>query len=230
MLRAPFCGLTLEDLHTLAGDDYNRTIIDLLHQEQRMEQLSEDGHARIVRVLPVLNTALSEQARCSLRSSIEGSWIALGGPACVTNETDLEDAEVYLQLLEKLGNAGDVPDIHDLNKQIEKLFSLPDVEADGLLQLMTIHKSKGLEFDTVIMPGLGRSPKHDDEKLLHWLERGRESGNSDLLLAPISAHGEDQNLMTAYLQQLDKKKGRFEDSRLLYVAATRAKQRLQWLE
>ena len=91
---------------------------------------------------------------------------------------------------------------------------------------MTIHKSKGLEFDTVIMPGLGRSPKHDDEKLLHWLERGRESGNSDLLLAPISAHGEDQNLMTAYLQQLDKKKGRFEDSRLLYVAATRAKQRL----
>ena len=226
VLRAPFCGLTLEDLHTLAGDDYNRTIIDLLHQEQRMEQLSEDGHARIVRVLPVLNTALSEQARCSLRSSIEGSWIALGGPACVTNETDLEDAEVYLQLLEKLGNAGDVPDIQDLNKQIEKHFSMPDVEADGLLQLMTIHKSKGLEFDTVIMPGLGRSPKHDDEKLLHWLERGRESGNSDLLLAPISAHGEDQNLMTAYLQQLDKKKGRFEDSRLLYVAATRAKQRL----
>ncbi|PSJ16246.1 UvrD-helicase domain-containing protein [Nitrosomonas supralitoralis] len=226
VLRAPFCGLTLEDLHTLAGDDYNRTIIDLLHQEQRREQLSEDGRARIVRVLPVLDTALSEQARCSLRSSIEGSWIALGGPACVTDETDLEDAEVYLQLLEKLGKAGDVPDIHDLNKQIEKLFALPDVEADGLLQLMTIHKSKGLEFDTVIMPGLGRSPKHDDEKLLHWLTRGRGSGNSDLLLAPISAHGEDRNLMTAYLQRLDKAKGRFEDSRLLYVAATRAKQRL----
>ena len=66
-----------------------------------MEQLSEDGRSRIARVLPVLDTALSEQARCSLRSSIEGAWVALGGPACVTDETDLEDAEVYFQLLEK---------------------------------------------------------------------------------------------------------------------------------
>ncbi|MDP1559588.1 MAG: UvrD-helicase domain-containing protein [Nitrosomonas sp.] len=229
VLRAPCCGMTLQDLYTLAGDDLSRTIIDLLHQEQRIEQLSEDGRSRIARVLPVLDTALSEQARCSLRNSVEGVWTALGGPACVTDETDLEDAEVFFQLLEKLGEAGDVPDIHELNKQVEKLFALPDVEADESLQLMTVHKAKGLEFDTVIMPGLGRIPRHDDEKLLHWLERGRESGGSDLLLAPISAQGEDKNPMAAYLQRLDKVKGRFEDGRLLYVAATRAKQRLHLL-
>ena len=229
VLRAPCCGLTLEDLYALAGDDSGRSIIDLLHQEQRIEQLSEDGRSRIARVLPVLDTALSEQARCSLRSNVEGVWIALGGPACVTDETDLEDGEVYFQLLEKLGNAGDVPDIHELNKQVEQLFALPDVEANDSIQLMTVHKAKGLEFDTVIMPGLGRIPRHDDEKLLHWLERGRESGGSDLLLAPISAQGEDKNPMAAYLQRLDKVKGRFEDGRLLYVASTRAKQRLHLL-
>jgi len=234
VLRAPYCGLTLEDMLALAGNDSGRSIIDLLHQEQRMGQLSEDGRSRLARVLPVLDTALSEQARCSLRSSVEGLWIALGGPACVTDETDLKDGEVYFQLLERLGNAGDVPDIHELNKQIEQLFALPDVEADDSLQLMTVHKAKGLEFDTVIVPGLGRSPRHDDEKLLHWLERGRESGIresglSDLLLAPISAHGEGKNRMAAYLQRLDKVKGHFEDGRLLYVAATRAKQRLHLL-
>ena len=234
VLRAPYCGLTLEDLHALAGNASGRSIFDLLHQEKRIDQLSEDGRSRLARVLPVLDTALSEQARCSLRSSVEGLWIALGGPACVTDETDLNDGEVYFQLLERLGNAGDGPDIHDLNKQVEQLFALPDVEADDSLQLMTVHKAKGLEFDTVIVPGLGRSPRHDDEKLLHWLERGRESGGresdlSDLLLAPISAHGEDKNMMAAYLQRLDKVKGRFEDGRLLYVAATRAKQRLHLL-
>lgn len=229
VLRAPYCGLTLEDLHTLAGDDSARTMHELLHQEQRIDQLSEDGRCRIVRVLPVLDTALSEQARRSLRSNVEGVWIALGGPACVTDETDLEDAEVYFQLLERLGNAGEVPDIHELNKQVEQLFALPDVVADDSLQLMTVHKAKGLEFDTVILPGLGRSPRQDDAKLLHWLERGHESGDSELLLAPISAHGEDKNPMAAYLQQLDKARGRFEDSRLLYVAATRAKQRLHLL-
>jgi ATP-dependent helicase/nuclease subunit A len=70
--------------------------------------------------------------------------------------------------------------------------------------------------------------------LLHWLERGRESGArgsglSDLLLAPISAQGEDKNPMAAYLRRLEKVKGHFEDGRLLYVATTRAKQRLHLL-
>ena len=91
----------------------------------------------------------------------------------MADATDLEDGEVYLQLLETLGSAGDVPDLHELNKQVEQLFALPDVQADDSLQLMTIHKAKGLEFDTVIVPGLGRSPRHDDAKLLHWLERLR---------------------------------------------------------
>ncbi|MCK4586017.1 MAG: PD-(D/E)XK nuclease family protein, partial [Gammaproteobacteria bacterium] len=80
-----------------------------------------------------------------------------------------------------------------------------------------------LEFDTVIVPGLGRPPRGDDRKLLHWLERGFESGGSDLLLAPISAEGTDKNTIEAHLQLIDKRRGHFENSRLLYVAATRAK-------
>ena len=238
LLRAPYCGMTLEDLHTLAGDDFNRTIHDLLHQQARLTRLSEDGRSRMARVLPVLDIALAEQLRCPLRSCIEAVWIALGGPACVSDETDLEDAEVFFQLLETLNNAGanagDWPDIHDLDKRVEKLFALPDVEADGSLQLMTVHKAKGLEFDTVILPGLGRTPRQDDAKLLQWLERARESDNQDsglseLLLAPINAQGEDRNPMAVYLQRLEKLKGSFEDGRLLYVAATRAKQRLHLL-
>jgi ATP-dependent exoDNAse (exonuclease V) beta subunit len=226
VLRAPLCGLTLGDLYTLAGQDHHRTVFDLLQEEQRLAQLSEDGRCRIARVLPVLKTALAERARGALRSYIEGVWIALGGPACVTDKTDLEDAEVYLQLLEKPGGNGEFPDIHELDRQVEQLFALPDVTADASLQLMTVHKAKGLEFDTVIMPGLGRSPRHDDEKLLYWLERGRASGNSDLLLAPVSAEGEDRNRIAVFLQQLEKARGRYEDGRLLYVAATRARQRL----
>jgi len=234
VLRAPYCGLTIEDLYALAGNDTGQTIIDLLHQQPRIAQLSEDGRNRITRVLPVLDTALSEQARCPLHSYVEGVWIALGGPACVTNETDLQDADVYLQLLEKLGNEGDMPDIHELTRQVEQLFALPDVKADESLQIMTIHKAKGLEFDTVIVPGLGRSPRHAEDKLLHWLVRSCETGTRpaearDLLLAPISAQGEDKNPMSAYLQRLDKTKGYFEGSRLLYVAATRARLRLYLL-
>ena len=41
ILRAPWCGLTLRDLHALAGANRDATIWDLLHREH--ESLSEDG-------------------------------------------------------------------------------------------------------------------------------------------------------------------------------------------
>ncbi|MCY3769183.1 MAG: UvrD-helicase domain-containing protein [Gammaproteobacteria bacterium] len=229
VLRAPYCGLTLEDLHVLAGEDSSTPVIDLLHQPARKERLGQDGRSRLDRVLPVLDRALSEQSRGSLRSLVEGVWMVLGGPACVTDETGLEDAEVYFQLLERLGSAGEVPDIHDLNHQVEQLFALPDLAADASLQLMTVHRAKGLEFDTVIVPGLGRGTRPNEEKLLQWLERGVAVNRRDLLLAPIRREGENPNRIAAYLRRLEQEKGLFEDSRLLYVAATRARQRLELL-
>ncbi len=228
VLRAPYCGLSLQDLYALAGTIHDQLILDKLQQEECIDQLSEEGRARISRVLPVLKIALTEQQRRSLRSTVEGAWIALGGPACVNSETDLEDAEVYLQLLESLDTDG-MLEPHDLATQVDSLFALPDVHADNRLQLMTIHKSKGLEFDTVILPGLDRPPRRDDEKLLDWLELSRESGESELLLAPIRAYGDDKNRMAVYLQNLNKQKALYENGRLLYVAATRAKRRLHLL-
>ncbi len=229
VLRAPYCGLTLKDLYVLAADDSSSTIIDLLHQQQRIEKLSEDGQVRLTRVLPVLDAATLQQARSPLRNTVEGTWVELGGPACVQSRTDLNDAEVYFQLLEEFSEEGSEPDLQKLSEQVDKMYALPDVEADGSLQLITIHKAKGLEFDTVIMPGLGRTPPPDKSRLLHWLELGRQAYDKGLLLAPINALGDDKNKMATYLQLLDKEKRHYEDGRLLYVAATRAKKRLHLL-
>lgn len=46
--------------------------------------------------------------------------------------------------------------------KVKKLYAQPDSEADQRLQIMTIHKSKGLEFDVVIVPGLNRKSRNDD--------------------------------------------------------------------
>jgi len=100
------------------------------------------------------------------------------------------------------------------------------------LQLMTIHKAKGLEFDTVILPGLGSPPRHDDPPLLRWMETPHSGGAgypADLLLAPIRETGGEHDLLYNYLGQLEKDKSRFEAGRLLYVAATRAKHALHLL-
>lgn len=229
VLRAPYCGLTLRDLHAIAGDDLNSAIIDLLNLPQHVEKLSEDGRNRLTRVLPLLNAAISEQARSTLRNAVEGLWLSLGGPACVQNKTDLKDAEMFFQLLEEISDENGDLDIQKLNEKVDSMYALPDIEADGKLQLLTLHKAKGLEFDTVILPGLGRAPMSDSSKLLHWQEFGHEASHRSLVLAPISPLGEVANKTVDYLKFLDNEKRHYEDGRLLYVAATRAKKRLHLL-
>jgi ATP-dependent exoDNAse (exonuclease V) beta subunit len=86
-----------------------------------------------------------------------------------------------------------------------------------------------LEFDTVILPGLGRPPRADDTKLMQWLERPLPGGPPDLLMAPIKGVGEEEDAIYRYLKQVDGAKARHEETRLLYVAATRARQQLYLL-
>ena len=100
ILRAPWCGLELRDLHALAGADHRAAIWDLLHGAELA--LSTDGAARIRNILPLLDKAIEERGRRPLRDWVEGVWFRLGGPACVENETALEDAAAYFDLLDEV--------------------------------------------------------------------------------------------------------------------------------
>ena len=99
--------------------------------------------------------------------------------------------------------------------------------ADGRLQIMTIHKAKGLEFDTVILLGLARKPPTTKHKLLLWMEFPEKKNSNPFILAPISAaSSETTDPIYRYLQDQNTKKDRHESARLLYVAASRAKSAL----
>jgi ATP-dependent exoDNAse (exonuclease V) beta subunit len=230
ILRAPWCGLTLADLHALAAGDHNAALWDLIQNPVIIDLLSADGKCRLERVRNVLQTALAQRQRRTLRRWTEGAWLALGGPACVRAVTDLEDARVFFELLENMHTEGDPAAFMRIEERVEKLFALPDMEADESLQLMTIHKAKGLEFDIVIVPALGRRMPPDESRLLMWMERpalAREEG--DLLLAPIKGNGQQDDPIYAYLKNMDQQKGVYEAGRLLYVAATRARKKLHLL-
>lgn len=231
VLRAPWCGLTLADLHVLAGEDHRSTLWDLMQQEAVFTRMSQDGQQRLSRIRSVMFDAISQRQRLPLRRWIEGVWLALGGPAAVKDETALEDANVFFDVLEKFNTGGNLADFSGLADRVAKLFALPDVQADDTVQIMTIHKSKGLEFETVILPGLGRTPRTSESQLLIWAERPTEHGQSDLLLAPIKATGSNDTITSVYtyLQLLNKRRGKNEDGRLLYVACTRAKHHLHLL-
>ncbi|MBZ5606987.1 MAG: UvrD-helicase domain-containing protein [Acidobacteriia bacterium] len=221
LLRAPWCGLTLQDLHALAGADRDATVWDLLHNPGC--PLSEDGAARVHRILPELEDAHAERGRRPLRDWVEGVWLRLGGPASF-DETALKDAAAYFELLEGMERGADLDDFEWFREQVNLLFAHADAQAGDRLQLMTIHKAKGLEFDTVILPGLGERTRGEDQSLLLWLEQGGK-----LLLAPIAEAGRDPDPIYDYLRHLEHCKADHEIARLLYVATTRARQNLHLL-
>lgn len=222
ILRAPWCGLSLADLHAL------REAPTVWQALQDVDALSPEGQARALSLREALQTAWQQQGRFSLRRWVENCWVSLGGPACCEDESELEDAEVFFQLLEQLDRGCDVRRLEDLQAGLQRLYAVADPKASGRLQLMTIHKSKGLEFDVVLLPGLGKRARADDPRLFLWMERPREGG-SDLLLAPIRSAHEETDPTYSLLQRLEQKKARHEEARLLYVAATRARKQLHLL-
>ena len=234
LLRAPWLALPLDKLLEIAGGDRHKTVWELVKDDLFLSHFTS-----------ILAPAVANRARGSLRERVEGVWLALGGPACVTDRTELEDAERFLDELERLEDSGPLTDLSLLRDAIDELFALPDVDAgDDDVQIMTIHKAKGLEFGTVIVPGLDQGPGGGDPDLLLFNEvvgsgvvRPPDKGGSELasggfsglLLAPIKATGADKEPTYRYLAKLEREAEDVEASRLLYVAATRAKHRLHLL-
>jgi ATP-dependent exoDNAse (exonuclease V) beta subunit len=222
ILRAPWCGLTLTDLHAVANLNTDGTIWDNLRNPDL--RVSDDAAQRLLRVVPVLAESLALSGRSGLRMLVERTWVSLGGPHCLEYKADLDDALTFLDLLEASDHGGDLPSFEMFNAQVAKLFAQPDPEAGDSLQLMTIHKAKGLEFDTVVIPGLGRPTKQDDPQLLVWVDREGPDGR-ELLMSPVSPRRKEDSICR-YVTRLDRAKTENEAVRLLYVACTRAKRRL----
>jgi ATP-dependent exoDNAse (exonuclease V) beta subunit len=228
ILRAPWCGLTLPDLHALAADDHASTIWQLMHDENRLASLGEDGRARLLHLRQCVAEALVHQGRVRPRRWVEGVWQMLGGPFCLQGEADGLDAQAFFRLLDKLESNGRL-ELERLDEELARFYAAPDPGAPETVQFMTIHKSKGLEFDTVILPGLHRSVSGQDTSLLAWDEFVLEDGREHLVAAPVNKGKRDKNAAPSaydYLRELEKERGENESRRLLYVAVTRAKRRL----
>lgn len=229
LLRAPWCGLRLADLHVLCGDlPRHVAVLAALRDPQRLERLGADGRERLAPVLEVLEAALAEQGRRPLRRWIEATWLALGGPACAAGTSALADACVFFDCLQRLAPGAALDDFAQLDLALAELKASPDAVEAGV-SLMTIHKSKGLEFDTVIVPGLGRGTRNDDQPLIAWAHLTDVDGGARLLLAPVHATGDERDPTFDFVRNIEAEKQRFEDARLLYVAATRARRRLHLL-
>ncbi len=226
VLRSPMIGLTLTDLTSLIGDDPAAIVLERMSDATRLAALSADGRARLAQASGVLAACLRERAQRPLAEWVESTWLRLRGPATTAVAADLEVAEAFFAALaDRAQRAGGVTS-EVLDRLLAALYAPADEIAQGGITVMTVHQSKGLEFDHVFLPGIGRRLKREEAELLNWLELPNSTGSAELLVAPIPRVGDKRGRLGDFIAAQRTERRQNEQSRLLYVAMTRARQSL----
>lgn len=222
VLRSPVCGLRLEEL--LAVADAAGTTLT----EAALTSLPEPARVRAQRVVSAIGDAAAIWQQRPLRELVEGLWRRLGGPACCEHpQSELRDAERYLEALSSAEATGLLDDWNDFEESLASIRTEGDPPQPELrLELLTMHGAKGLEWDLVVLPGLDRSSGKGETRLLHWLSI-EHRGRQEVLLAPIRrATDAEQPRLAMHIDSQGRLREDNERKRLLYVAATRARERL----
>ncbi|WP_196137493.1 exodeoxyribonuclease V subunit beta [Aliikangiella sp. G2MR2-5] len=228
IMRSPWFGLTLNDIKkVLTATDVNQSLLKRIVAAS--SQFPDDSRRRCERVLPILQCAIESKGTKPFRKWLAGCFISLGGMSQLDYQSEKDDFDACLDKLSEINDGGELNDRRLVKDSIAKLFAAPNPEADGQVQLMTIHKSKGLEFDTVILPCLDKSPPAEEQSLLKWTDIIDNEGNTNQLLAVSREAGKESDEVYQLISYLDKRKAEYEFQRVLYVAATRAKERLYLL-
>jgi len=222
ILRAPWIGLDWTDLHSLVVNAGSSMVIELLRDEERLAELSTRTRESIVAVLPVLEQLIAARPSTTLRDQVEVCWLALGGPAILDNKYAVDNVYRFFDVLAKHERHGSLDDVATL----ESLLDLERVSTSGSarLQVMTMHKAKGLEFEHVLLYGLGRLPGRSGRSVLSWFGMPSERGEERKIISPVGPRVEVENdPVHRYIELTSNSKDRNEQARLLYVACTRAR-------
>jgi ATP-dependent exoDNAse (exonuclease V) beta subunit len=241
LLRSDFCGLALTSIHQLflISNNLPTAIKTVIEQPDRLANAEEMKrlHAFYTRLAPFIDNICDKPIAVCVRAA----WFALGGPQLNSNERDLRDADQYFSSLNDKLSDNPIANVALLDEMIEQLFSAPEVsEDDQVVKVMTIHKSKGLEFDHVFIPHLEKQPRNERSQLILWQELSTDSETDNLgsslsdkgshfLVAPMKLGDSSADRIYGMLDEINKAKQMYENGRLLYVGATRAKKRLYLL-
>ncbi len=167
-----------------------------------------------------------------LADVLERTWLDLGGPEAVGERWGSRGLASSFRLLELVRRA----EVHEPVQTLDRLEELlerayepidPDA-AQSTVSMMTVHRAKGLEFDSVYLPFCDWDPlaRERGDRPAYLLERA-EGTDGRMLLAvhPDRRTGEvDPTYRLVHRLRLDRRWQ--EAKRLFYVAVTRAGSRL----
>ena len=231
VLRSPCIGLSLQTLlHILQAKPLSiwAALQDIAaqtnNQNDTTNPITQDELMRIQHAVQALEPASQSIGRFSLRRCIESAWLRLQVPTTLS-ANQLSNTASFFDLLSELEDEqGFSLDL--LDQRLHKLYAKPEsLPQAGDIELLTMHGAKGLQWDTVLLPGLGKTPRASDKDVLVRTET-YAAGKTQLLLAPLPNKSDADNGMYQLIQSFEAERDSLETARLLYVACTRAEAEL----
>ena len=221
LLHAPWCGLDAQGLLLIAGDRFDLDPLVRMNDAELLEGLPTGLAASVRQLGQVMSEAVAAAPQVGLRRRVESAWVRLGGPLVVETAQDLEDAQAFLELLSQVEAEQPQDLAGELAHRVERLFA---GARRANVQLMTIHKAKGLEFDVVVLPRMEQATGRGNQELFRQQDVAPPGSLGSALLAPVASA--DQPSLYAWLGLLEDEAQACEAQRVLYVALTRARREL----
>ena len=223
VLRSPLFGFVPDELAALRSQQRTGDFYDAL-------LLSEDGHSKAF--LAVLRSLRDSAAHLSVRellSEIYRKCNVLGIFGAMHRGAERKDNLLaFLELSEdfaRTGRQGLFDFVRTLREQLAsgEAAAMQTTHASSGVRIMSIHKSKGLEFPVVILSDLARRFSNMDFQssvLVH----------PQLGLGPVCVdarrHIQYPTIARQALERTLRREAKAEELRVLYVAMTRAKEKL----
>lgn len=206
-----------------------RNLLRALRRHREIKLIDEDEHLALERIATWLEAMIARRNRYGiadlLRYAVSSSEFLtivaanFDGPQRVTN------IEKLFRLAEQFEKSGHL--IRDFVHYVEEFEAIGGREGEGqmdesanVVRLMTIHQAKGLEFPVVIIPDLHREPNRREFAFVLDRHKGMT------VRVPDGRGRSVRGSLFNKLGQRNRWREDFESMRLLYVAATRAKDRL----
>jgi ATP-dependent helicase/nuclease subunit A len=246
ILRSPLCGISDNALLALRcapsltelGDGTDqlkhftqtRKLFSALRRHRDIAFISEEEHVLLDRAANLINGLIARQHHYSLstllRFAVERSEFSAVIAATFDGAQRLANVQRLFTLAERFERSG-AHLIRDFVRYVEEFEAIGSRESEGQIdeatnavKLMTIHQAKGLQFPVVIIPDLQRWSKPMD----NWVLLDRQGGLT--LKVPDGRGRLVAGLTFSRFEQRHAWREQFESMRLLYVAATRAEDRL----
>ena len=230
VLKSPICKFTDEELLLIRGREKKGFFFEAFRRYLNSDKKSD----RAKDFLLFFNDLRERADKGSVRELIEYIYDRTGFlniiSAMPNGKVRRENLQRILALsddFERLSGKGLFNFIRFLKKQKEYLSpsggSIEDNEDSPFVRLMTIHKSKGLQFPIVILYGAGRKFTNASSKGAVYVS----PGNGLFLEAFDKKRRITEKTTSELIAKLkDKRDARGEELRLLYVALTRAQEKL----